>query len=136
MALKIAEQIRARRRNHDIVQTISVTCQTYSITENQAFQTIRQIRQVPSAANDDDAFVTREGLPVNFYDGEPNGVQYGDREWIAGKLRRVADKATRRKIAAEYSQRYVAAIEAEPIEHCKAGRARFITNSWLRIVTV
>ncbi len=108
------------------------TAPTESQTNKSANPTIRHIRQHEQVANDDsNGFVTNEGMPTHFFNGGYHGWRFGDREWIAGKLRRVRCKAERIKLAAEYAQRYKTIHDAEPIEHKKDGKARFTVNSWL-----
>lgn len=132
MGLKIAQKIKLGSGFTD-VPTRSDTIPTLSAAKESAFPTNRRIRQPERAANDDQAndLVTSDGMPANFFDGGSNGWRFGDREWIAGKLRRIQSKAERFRLAAEYAERFKAVYDAEPLENRKDGKARFSANSWL-----
>lgn len=132
MGLKIAQKI---KQGNDFTHfpTRSDTVPTLSAAKESAFPTNRRIRQPERAANDDQAndLVTSDGMPANFFDGGSNGWRFGDREWIAGKLRRIQSKAEKFRLAAEYAERFKMAYDAEPLGHRKDGKARFSANSWL-----
>lgn len=132
MGLKIAEKIMKEMGLWDY-PTSSDTVPTLPAANESAFPTNRRIRQPDRATNDDQAnsLVTSDGMPVHFYDGGSNGWRFGDREWIAGKLRRIQSKAERFRLAAEYAERFKAVYDAETIEQSKEGKSRFSANSWL-----
>ncbi|RUO28770.1 hypothetical protein CWE12_10675 [Aliidiomarina sedimenti] len=132
MGLKIAQKIKQGNGFTDF-PTHSDTIPTLPAANKSAFPTNRHIRQPERAANDDLAndLVTHDGMPVHFYDGGSNGWRFGDREWIAGKLRRIQSKAERLRLAAEYAERFKAVYDTEPLEQRKEGKARFSANSWL-----
>lgn len=136
MGLKIAQKI---KQGNDFAHfpTRSDTVPTLPVAKESAFPTNRRIRQPERAANDDQAndLVTSDGMPANFFDGGSNGWRFGDREWIAGKLRRIQSKAERFRLAAEYAERFKTVYDAEPLEHRKDGKARFAANNWLLKVT-
>lgn len=130
MGLKIAQKLREAAFNGFPTSSDAVPTDTHA--SKSAVPTIRHIRQGERAANDDsNGLVTSEGMPVHFFDGGYHGWRFGDRKWIAGKLRRVRSAAERIKLASEYAQRYKAAHDAEPVEHKKDGKARFSANNWL-----
>jgi hypothetical protein len=54
-----------------------------------------------------------------------------DLEWMESMLMAVPWHQ-RPTLSEEYSTRYQQALDAEPIEHKKEGRARYMANSWLR----
>ena len=120
MGLKIAQKI-MQEINFSCVPTNSDTVPTLLSTNESAFPTNRHVRQPERASNDNQlhGLITIGGMPAYFYDGGVNGWQFGDQEWIAGKLRRIQSKAERLR------------LDAEPIEHRKDGKASFSTNSWL-----
>lgn len=132
MGLKIAQKIKQENRFTDF-PTSSDTIPTLPVAKESAFPTNRRIRQPERAANDDlaNGLVASDGMPANFFDGGSNGWCFGDREWIAGKLRRIQSKAERFRLAAEYAERFKMAHDAQLLEHRKEGKARFSVNSWL-----
>lgn len=130
MGLKIAKKLAEGCRAASF-PTSSDRVSTGGSPENKEFPTNRHIRQGGGAQNDDEQLITGDGLPVWFFNGDSSGCHYGDREWIAAKLRRVKGEANQQALAAEYSQRFKAAFDAEPVEHRKNGKARFIANNWL-----
>ena len=115
--------------------TLPDTASTGKHQAERDFPTNRRFRHQKEAANDAAKLVTSGGLPVYYFDGGSNGHHFGDRDWIEAKLRRVRDKAERLNLAAEYSRKFKAAFDAEPIEHRKDGKARFTANNWLLKVT-
>lgn len=69
-------------------------------------------------------------MPVHHY-SEP---QYGDTDWIRRRLKMVASHK-REQLAAEYSEKYQRAFDAEVNEIRKENAARHFANSWLRNAT-
>lgn len=132
MGLKIAQRL----RESGVLNTSPTRSDTVSTEQGltgEGFPTNRHIRQAQGVKeySHEAALVSNEGMPAHFFDGGYHGFRFGDRDWIAGKLRRIRDPVEREKLAAEYSERYKSAHEAEPIGHRKDGKARFIANSWL-----
>lgn len=134
--LKIAQKIK-QQKGSSVCPTYSDTVSTLSVASKSAFPTNRRIRQLDKVAKDSqvDALVTSDGIPAHFYGGSSNGWRFGDRDWIAGKLRRIQRESDRLRLAAEYAERFKAAYDAEPLEQRKDGKARFLANSWLLKVT-
>lgn len=132
MGLKIAQWLRESGALNTS-PTPSDTVATGQGLVNKGLPTFGQPRQAQGVKeySHEAALVSNEGMPAHFFDGGYHGFRFGDRDWIAGKLRRIRDPVERAKLAAEYSERYKAAHEAEPIGHRKDGKARFIANSWL-----
>jgi len=75
-------------------------------------------------------YVTDGGLPVNHF----NDQQCGDSNWIRLRLNMVAS-GKRIQLAAEYSQKYLSAFEAESNEVRRENVARRYANLWLLKVT-
>ncbi|WNC69947.1 hypothetical protein RI845_07370 [Thalassotalea nanhaiensis] len=78
--------------------------------------------------------VDDQGLPLHHCRGEPNGICYGDSEWVRYRLQRVA-KHKRPMLAHEYSKLYLANFDEESNEIRKENKARKAANSWLREAT-
>lgn len=135
MGLKIAQKIKCE--NHfKSVPTTSDIVSTLPAANEPSYPTNRHIRHAQQA---EDNYLTipheNEYLPKYFYDGGGFHSSYGDKEWILSKLRRIKTHQQKRITAHQYAEIFKEAYDCELITYRKEGKARFVANKWLLLVT-
>ena len=135
MGLKIAQKIKCET-HFKSVPTASDIVSTLPAANEPTYPTNRHARHSQQA---EDNYLTipheNECLPTYFYDGGELHITYGDREWILSKLRRIKTHQQKQWTAHQYAEVFKEAYDSERVTYRKEGKARFVANKWLLLVT-
>ena len=135
MGLKIAQKIKCESDFSSVPTTTDIVT-TLPAANEPTYPTNRRVRRAQQS-EDNWLIILHENecLPKYFYDGGDLHVSYGDREWILSKLRRIKSHQQKRITAHQYAEIFKKAYDCELITYRKEGKARFVANKWLLLVT-